>query len=128
MAHNMFLTNWVRTAYSMEMGLIPVLEKQSVAVAEDPQLQDGIQHHLEATRRHAELMRGCLERLGDSDLGIKPAEPVVSALQSGRWWRPGHNLQYRTDRLRGRALRDRLLPGAGQAGAASRRSRNGSRL
>jgi steroid delta-isomerase-like uncharacterized protein len=83
MAPNMFLTNWVRTTYSMEMGLLPVLEKQTTAVAEDPQSQQGIKHHLEATRRHTELMRSCLERLGDSDLGIKPAEPVVSALSRG---------------------------------------------
>jgi ferritin-like metal-binding protein YciE len=51
-----FLVNWVKTAYSMELGLVPVLEKQTTQVQGDPELRQAIDRHLQQTRQHAELL------------------------------------------------------------------------
>ena len=73
-----FLTDWVRNAYSMEMGLIPVLENQAKEVRGDARLQEGINHHLHQTRQHADLLRGCLERMGENVSALRPSDPIMA--------------------------------------------------
>lgn len=75
---NPFLNDWVKNAYSMELGLVNELEKQSRDVRGDSQLQNGISRHLTATRHHADLLKETLQRLGENPSGITPGRPIVN--------------------------------------------------
>ncbi|HYF13385.1 MAG TPA: DUF892 family protein [Candidatus Paceibacterota bacterium] len=55
---------WLNDAHAMEEGLIKVLERQVEDTEGQPLMQERIKEHLEETRRHAEMVRGCVERLG----------------------------------------------------------------
>jgi uncharacterized protein len=74
-----FLVNWVKTAYSMEMGLVPVLEKQTTEVPGDPEFRQAIDRHLQQTRKHAELLRDRLQKMGETPTNVKPATPIAAA-------------------------------------------------
>ena len=77
MAHQEMLVAWLNDAHAMENGIAEALEAQ-VKLAEDhPGVQAGIQQHLEATRRHAETVKGCLEQLGERPSGVKSAMAVI---------------------------------------------------
>jgi ferritin-like metal-binding protein YciE len=65
------LTAWLQDAYAMEEALVPVLENHAKDAKAIPQMQARIQQHAEETRRHAELVRGCLEQLGEKPSGTK---------------------------------------------------------
>jgi ferritin-like metal-binding protein YciE len=62
---------WLKDAYAMEEALIPNLENHAKDASDFPQIQTRIQQHLEETRRHAELVRGCLERMGEKPSATK---------------------------------------------------------
>ncbi len=66
-----FLNAWLKDAYSMEMGLVPVLENHAKDAKDHPQMQDMIQQHAERTKQHAEMVKQCLERLGDNPSSLK---------------------------------------------------------
>lgn len=73
MAHQEMLVAWLNDAHAMENGIAEALEAQ-VKLAEDhPTVQAGLQQHLEATRRHAETVKDCLEQLGERPSGVKSA-------------------------------------------------------
>lgn len=55
----------LKDAYAMEEVLIPNLENHAKDAAEYPQVQNRIQRHLEKARQHAQLVRSCIERLGE---------------------------------------------------------------
>lgn len=57
---------WLNDAYAMESALIPILQNHAADAQGDPHARDRIELHLEQTRRHAELVRGCVERLGST--------------------------------------------------------------
>lgn len=75
---NPTLADWVKNAYSMEMSLVTMLEKQAQDVKTDPQLQQGLNRHLEATRRHVDLLRDRLAALGENASAVRPANPLAS--------------------------------------------------
>ena len=58
------LIAWVNDAYAMENALIPILQNHASAVTVNSAARDRMELHVEETHRHAELMRGCLQRLG----------------------------------------------------------------
>ena len=60
-----FLIGWLNDAYAMEQAQIPVLENHAKDARAYPHIQQRDEQHLEETRRHAEMVRGCLERLGE---------------------------------------------------------------
>lgn len=60
------LIAWLNDAYAMEQALIPVLENHAKDAEDFPEVAAADRRHLEETRRHAELVRGCIERLGES--------------------------------------------------------------
>ena len=62
---------WLKDAYAMESGIVENLERQVDLAASDPAVQQGIQRHLEATRRHVDLVGECLEQLGESPSALK---------------------------------------------------------
>lgn len=51
----------------------PVLENHARDARDFPEIRERDEQHLEATRRHADLVRGCLESLGESPSGMKSA-------------------------------------------------------
>lgn len=62
---------WLNDAHGMENALIQVLEHQIKDAKDYPQVQGKLEQHLEQTRRHAELVKGCVERLGSSTSAVK---------------------------------------------------------
>lgn len=83
MAHQEFLVAWLKDAHALETNIAENLESQ-VKLAEDhPTVQSGIQQHLEATRRHAEIVKGCLEELGESPSTVKNAVASVGGKVQG---------------------------------------------
>ena len=62
---------WLSDAYSTEVALISALEEHIQDAGQFPQLAAGLQMHLEQTRRHADLIKGCLERQGGATSGLK---------------------------------------------------------
>ncbi|HEU4649118.1 MAG TPA: ferritin-like domain-containing protein [Gemmatimonadales bacterium] len=72
------LLSWLKDAHAMEEGLIPNLENHAKDAKDYPQIQARIQQHIEETRRHAELVRGCIERLGDD---TSKAKELMGKLQ-----------------------------------------------
>ena len=74
---------WLNDAYAMENALIPILKNHASDVKDDPQARQRIELHLEQTKRHAELVKGCVERLGSSTSAAKTGlGGLFGALQS----------------------------------------------
>jgi ferritin-like metal-binding protein YciE len=67
------LLAWLNDAYAMELAQIPILKNHAKDAADYPRIRDKDLEHLEQTRRHAELVRGCIERLGARPSGTKSA-------------------------------------------------------
>lgn len=65
MAHRDLLTSWLKDAHGMEEALIPVMENHAKDAEGRPEIADRIRKHVDETRRHAELVEGCLDRLGE---------------------------------------------------------------
>jgi ferritin-like metal-binding protein YciE len=55
---------WLDDAYAMENALIRVLEHRIKDAKAYPWVRERDERHFEETRRHADLVRGCIERLG----------------------------------------------------------------
>ena len=71
--NNDLLLAWLNDAYAMEQALIPVLENHAKDAKDDPAARAKIELHAEQTRRHAELVKGCVEQLGSSPSSVKSA-------------------------------------------------------
>jgi ferritin-like metal-binding protein YciE len=65
------LIAWLNDAHGMENALIRILEHQIKDAKDYPQLQAKLEQHLEQTRRHAELVKGCVEALGSKTSAVK---------------------------------------------------------
>ena len=82
MAHKELVIAWLNDAHAMELGIAQVLERHATAAADDPQMQARLQQHLDETRRHAELVKGCSERLGGDTSAVKSGMAnVMGAVQ-----------------------------------------------
>jgi ferritin-like metal-binding protein YciE len=71
---------WLNDAHGMEQSLTHVMENHAKDAKDHPTLQSGIQQHLEETRRHAEMVKGEIERLGGSTSAIKSAMSHVMGM------------------------------------------------
>ncbi len=67
------LLAWLNDAYAMELAQIPILKNHARDAASYPKIRDKDLEHLEQTRHHAELVRGCIERLGARPSATKAA-------------------------------------------------------
>lgn len=83
MAHNEFLVTWLKDAYAMEKGIAESLERQVELAKDHPTVQTGIQQHLDATNRHAETVKECLESLDESPSGVKSAMASIGGMVQG---------------------------------------------
>src|SRR5207248_9316002 len=71
------LIAWLNDAYAMEQALVPVLENHAKDVKDDPTARARIELHAEQTRRHAELVKGCIEQVGGSPSTLKSATAIL---------------------------------------------------
>jgi len=65
------LITWLNDAHGMENALIKILEHQIKDAKNYPQVQSKLEQHLEQTRRHADMVKGCLESLGGKTSSVK---------------------------------------------------------
>jgi ferritin-like metal-binding protein YciE len=72
------LIAWLNDAYAMESALIPILENHASDVQEDPAAHARIRQHADETRRHAERVKECVERLGSSTSATKTGFATLS--------------------------------------------------
>jgi ferritin-like metal-binding protein YciE len=77
MAHKDLYLSWLNDAYGMERSLEQVLEHRVKDAKDHPHIQQRDQQHLEETRRHAELIKGCIERNGGNVSSIKGGMSTV---------------------------------------------------
>lgn len=83
MADNKLFVSWLNDAHAMEMSIERTLQQQ-VRLAEDhPMVKEGIERHVEATKRHAEIVEGCLKELGESPSTVKDTVASAGAMASG---------------------------------------------
>ena len=83
MAHKELLNAWLKDAYSMEIALIPVLENHAKDAKDMPAVKARDEQHIEETKRHAEMVKACIERRGDSLNTVKTAVGgMIGTMQS----------------------------------------------
>ena len=83
MAHNELYLAWLNDAYSLEQSLTQVLERHVADAKDYPQVQARMQQHLEETRRHAELVKSCIQRLGSDTSKLKSGLATVTGAVQG---------------------------------------------
>lgn len=74
------LVSWLNDAYAMEQAISKVLENHVNDAKDYPLLQTQLQKHLEQTRHHGEIVKGCIERLGASTSAIKSGLADISGI------------------------------------------------
>jgi ferritin-like metal-binding protein YciE len=77
------LISWLNDAYAMEQNLIQVLENHAKDARNHPDIEAKDLEHLEATRRHAEVLRECLDQVGGSVSSAKSAMGSISGFFQG---------------------------------------------
>lgn len=83
MADSKLFVSWLNDAHAMETSIARTLQQQ-VRLAEDhPMVKEGIERHVEATKRHAEIVEGCLKQLGESPSTVKDTVASAGAMASG---------------------------------------------
>lgn len=80
--HDQLIT-WLNNAYAMEQSIAKVLENHVKDAKDHPQMQTRLQQHLDATKRHAELVKGCIERLGGQTSALKSGMANVMGTVQG---------------------------------------------
>lgn len=79
------LLSWLNDAYSMERGLVQVLENHANDVRDkNPEAFQKITEHLEKTRMHADRVEQCIARLGGSTSSVKTAMGTIAGFFQGR--------------------------------------------
>lgn len=74
---------WLNDAYSMEQSISKVLENHVNDAKDYPLIQTQLQKHLEQTRDHAEIIKGCIERLGESPSTVKSGMANIAGMMGG---------------------------------------------
>src|SRR5690606_21981073 len=74
---------WLNDAHAMEVGLVTMLEKQAKETEGMPEMNARIKEHLEETKRHAELVKACVDRHGGSTSTGKDVLSQISSTVSG---------------------------------------------
>lgn len=67
------LISWLNDAHSMEKSLIQVLENHANDAKDFPEVRSKDLEHLEQTKRHADMVRDCIERIGGNVSATKSA-------------------------------------------------------
>lgn len=77
------LLAWLNDAYGMENALIQTLQNHARDAKNYPQLQVKLDQHLAQTRRHADMVRSCIERLGGRTNSLKTSLGVAMGKVQG---------------------------------------------
>lgn len=77
------LTTWLNSAYGMEQNLEKVLENHAKDTEPHPEMHERIEQHLAETRRHADLVKQCLEILGEKPSSMKSAMGSIMGTVQG---------------------------------------------
>jgi ferritin-like metal-binding protein YciE len=72
------VVRWLNDALGMETSLIQVLQHRIKDAKDYPDLRAMDEQHLEETRRHAEMVKGCLARLGESPSTLKTVMGTIT--------------------------------------------------
>jgi ferritin-like metal-binding protein YciE len=83
MAHDEIFMAWLNDAYGMENALVQVLQNHAKDAQDHPQMHAKIQEHLDKTRQHAELVKGCIEHRGGSPSAIKTGMANLVGVMQG---------------------------------------------
>src|SRR5438105_15876290 len=83
MAHDEIYMAWLNDAYGMENALVQVLQNHVKDAQDHPQMHAKIQEHLDKTRQHAELVKGCIERRGGSTSALKTGMSNLMGIMQG---------------------------------------------
>ncbi|HEX5166993.1 MAG TPA: DUF892 family protein [Thermomicrobiales bacterium] len=83
MADQALVIAWLNDAYSMEQSITQVLENHAKDAKDVPDAQARIEQHLEATRRHAELVKGLLDEFGETPSTTRSAMSTVMGKVQG---------------------------------------------
>ena len=74
---------WLRDAHAMEEQSEQILASQARRLQNYPELRERIERHLEETRRHAESIRGCIERRNGGTSMVKDTMAKVVGVAQG---------------------------------------------
>lgn len=83
MAQKDLVVAWLNDAYAMEQSIAQVLGNHAKDAKDLPQVQSMMQRHLEATNRHAEMVKGMLEQLGEKPSTAKSAMSTIMGKVQG---------------------------------------------
>ena len=73
MTEQQAVLSWLKDAHSMETGGLPTLRDHAETAEDYAEMQAKLSQHASATRRHAELIEGCIKRLGGRPAALKEA-------------------------------------------------------
>lgn len=73
MTQQQTVLSWLKDAHAMEVGGLPTLRDHAETAKGHTEMQSKLSQHASATQRHAELLEGCIERLGGSPSALKEA-------------------------------------------------------
>lgn len=82
-AKKKILLAWLNDAHAMEKSLAQTLKNHAHDARNHPVMQARLERHLEETRHHAELVRGCIERLGGHVSTFKSSMSAVMGTVQG---------------------------------------------
>ena len=74
------LMEWLRDAHAAEEQAETMLSGMASRIQNYPQLKTRIEQHLQETKRHAQLVQGCIERRGGGTSRIKDAGAKLIAM------------------------------------------------
>jgi ferritin-like metal-binding protein YciE len=77
---NKTIIAWLNDARALEMGLVQALESQAHLARDFPEMQEHFQLHADESRNHAQLVEGCIERLGGR---ISATKGLVATVTGG---------------------------------------------
>src|SRR5262249_60881556 len=76
---------WLRDAHAMEEQAEQMLRGTARRIKNYPELKAQLEGHLEETRRHADMVRRCIERRGSSISTLKDTAAKLVAVGAGVW-------------------------------------------
>lgn len=83
MTQQQSVLDWLKDAHAMEEGGAITLANHAATAHDYPEMQRKLKQHAETTRRHAELLKGCIERLGGHPSALKEAIGTVMGKVQG---------------------------------------------
>lgn len=83
MAHKEMFIAWMKDAYAMEISLIETMERRVDAAEGYPQIQERDREHLEETRRHADMMKSCIEAYDEDTSSVKSGMSKLTGMLQG---------------------------------------------